>query len=153
MADKSYEEGRGPVIPHKVGEFTILGTDQDFPKSSSEALSVRFSEDLEKERRIVRRNDAKRQIDPIRNRFDRMKSYCWSRKIPWDVDWWDYKRLWETAPDVFDPERGEMVPAVEYCDRRGKLRACREKLGQKYVDETNLVLKLGNKIHHRLKKV
>lgn len=135
-------------MKHKIGKFTILGTDQDFPKPSSEPLSVAYNEKLERKRWHGRKTKYKTEINPIRNRFDRMKSYCLSRKIDWRVDWRDYERLWETAPEVFSKEKGRMVPAKEHCDRKSAVRACRKNQTDDYVALDNLVLKHGSVIIH-----
>lgn len=138
----------GSYKAHKIGDMIIHGTDQDFPKSPSEALSVRYKDRIEKELRNMRKTKYKREIDPIRNRFDRMKSYCLKNKIDWRVDFRDYERLWETAPEVFSEEKGRMIPAIEATNRRSGVRATRIDQNQRFVDITNLVLKQGSVIIH-----
>ena len=117
---------------YKIGDIVIHGTDQDFRKSPVEKLSVRYRDKLDRVRYHDRKTRYKKRVNPLRNRFDRMKSYCLGNKIDWRVDWRDYKRLWETAPEVFSEELGRMVPAKDYCDRK--------------VAVDNLVLKQGSKI-------
>lgn len=138
----------GAVVKFKVGQLEILGTEGDFRESPSEVLSGGFRKSIEKKNRVDRRLGAKREIDVLRNRFDRMKSYCNKAGIDWRIDYWDYCRLWETAPDIYDPEKGREVPAIEYSDRKSKLRACRVNPRDRFVDRSNLCLKIRGRIFH-----
>lgn len=132
----------------KVGDMEILGTDQDFRESPVEKVSVGYEASMEKSKRKSRKYRANNPIDVLRNRFDRMKSYCMNNGVDWRLDYYDYCRLWETAPDIYDPSKGREVPAIEYSDRRSKLRATRVNPRDTYVDISNFCLKLKGRIFY-----
>jgi len=86
----------------------------------------------------------------MRNRFDRMKSYYFKNGLDWNLDFDDFIRLWETAPEIWDEDKRVFVPAKEYADRRGKLRVARKHSLDKYISYDNACLKLKSTIFHSL---
>lgn len=145
------DQHRANVRAVKVGDRRILGTDQDFPKSPVEVLSVAYNDKMELHKRRKRKAWFKGGKSTLRNRFDRMKSYHFKRGVDWRLDYEDYRRLWETAPEVFDKESGRMVHPLHFADRRGKVRACRINQLDRVVDYNNICLKHKGKIIHTLK--
>ena len=135
---------------YKVGDMTILGTTDDFRESPVEAVSGGFEAIMERNARGIRRRRAKNPIEPMRNRFDRMKSYYFKRGMDWNLDFDDFLRLWETAPDIWDEDKRVFVPAKEYADRRGKLRVARKRSLDRYISYENACLKLRGVIFHSL---
>ena len=145
------KDTQGSVSVTEIGGRRILGTDQDFPKSPAEAVSVAYNEKMELHKRSGRRHWNKTGKTTLRNRFDRMKSYHFKRGVDWRLDFEDYKRLWETAPQIFDRESGRMVTPLHFADRRGKVRACRINQLDRVIDHNNICLKHKGKIIHTLK--
>jgi len=135
---------------HRMGDMVILGTDQDFRKSPLEVVSGGFERTMERIARSGRRYKTNKAIDPMKNRFDRMKSYYFKKGMDWDLDFDDFLRLWETAPEIWDEDKRVFVPAKEYADRRGKLRVARKHSLGKYISYDNACLKLKSTIFHSL---
>lgn len=145
-----FPKGREGLVRFKIGEREVLGTSEDFRESPAEALKLEFEEKMERKRARQRRERAMDPVPTLKNRYDRMKSYCTSNGIDWRISFEDYCRLWEEAPRIYDPDRGMTVDAVEYADRKCKIRATRRNLTDKFVSKENLVLKLSGKIYHQL---
>ena len=141
---------KAPTKLYKIGGMNILGTDDDFRKSTVEAVSGGFEAALDNKNRQARKYRAKHPIERMRNRFDRMKSYYFKNGLDWNLDFDDFIRLWETAPDIWDEDKGEFVNAKDFADRRGKLRVARKRSLDKYIDYSNECLKYRGTIHHAL---
>ena len=141
---------KASVKVHKIGDMTILGTDQDFRESPLEAVSGGFEGIMDRRRRRDRKYAARKVVDPMKNRIDRMKSYYFKRGMDWNLDYDDFLRLWETAPSIYDPEKGEVVPAIEYSNRKSRLRLARKRQLDRYINYENACLKLKNRVYHTL---
>lgn len=146
MTDKQ----RGSVRAVKIGNMQILGTDQDFRESPAEEVSEAFTEKLQHKKDQKLKYAKKYRKSTLKNRFDRMKSYYFSKGIDWRLDYEDYKKLWLTAPQVFSREEGQMVDAIDYSDRKGKVRACRKDQLDRVIDHRNICLKHKGKVIHSL---
>jgi len=76
---------KAPTKLYKIGGMNILGTTDDFRESPVEAVSGGFEAIMERNARGIRRRRAKNPIEPMRNRFDRMKSYYFKRGMDWNL--------------------------------------------------------------------
>ena len=144
--DKDSQALREP----QVKRFNIGGVEGDFVESPPIKIKPEYQDKLDRKRAIERRVSANRPLEKIYNRYHRMKCYWFKSNVDFRLSEPEYRELWDTAPPVKCKETGKMVPAADYADRHGKVKAGIIDRKRKVIDRDNIALFYEGDIINRL---